>query len=326
VVVLSDSAPAWLIARPDKIGDLMCATPVFRAIRAQRPEVHIAALVSDYAAPVLQGSPFVDEVIAVPRGGGFGWQAIGELSARLRGRFEVAVSLYATPPLSAALWRAAIPERSAPASRWVQVFYNQTVTQRRSRSDRHEAVYNLELFAPVGIETPAAIRGDLWVSEAERVEGAALLHGAGSRPGAVGILPAMGGSAAAWPEERYVALACALLKRGLPAVVIADPAQIEAVKGRFGSETPVVAAPDLRRLGGVLANLRTLVGGSTGPLHMAAGAGTAVVGLYPSFPPSQTATRWGPLGEGHCVLSPAVGEGMETIGVEAVVAAVEAMP
>ena len=123
-----------------------------------------------------------------------------------------------------------------------------------------------------------------------------------------------------------MALACALLKRGLPAVVIADPAQIEAVKGRFGSETPVVAAPDLRRLGGVLANLRTLVGGSTGPLHMAAGAGTAVVGLYPSFPPSQTATRWGPLGEGHCVLSPAVGEGMETIGVEAVVAAVEAMP
>ncbi len=51
-----------LVIRRDNIGDLVCTTPLFSALRARYPEAHIAALVNSYNAPVLDGNPDIDAV------------------------------------------------------------------------------------------------------------------------------------------------------------------------------------------------------------------------------------------------------------------------
>lgn len=53
-----------LVVRRDNIGDLVCTTPLFTALRRRFPEAWIGALVNSYNAPVLQGNPDLSEIFA----------------------------------------------------------------------------------------------------------------------------------------------------------------------------------------------------------------------------------------------------------------------
>jgi len=59
---LTRPGPRILVIRRDNIGDLVCTTPLLRALRAQLPQAWIAALVNRYNAPVLLGNPDLDDV------------------------------------------------------------------------------------------------------------------------------------------------------------------------------------------------------------------------------------------------------------------------
>ena len=52
-----------LIIRRDNIGDLICTTPLFEAIRRQYPQAYIAALVNSYNAPAIHGNPHLDAIL-----------------------------------------------------------------------------------------------------------------------------------------------------------------------------------------------------------------------------------------------------------------------
>lgn len=51
-----------LVIRRDNIGDLVCTTPAFAALRKHYPDAQIGALVNSYNAEVLRGNPNVDHV------------------------------------------------------------------------------------------------------------------------------------------------------------------------------------------------------------------------------------------------------------------------
>ncbi len=57
-----------LIIRRDNIGDLICTTPLFEAIRQRYPNAYIAALVNSYNAPAIQGNPHLDAIFAYTKG------------------------------------------------------------------------------------------------------------------------------------------------------------------------------------------------------------------------------------------------------------------
>lgn len=55
---------SFLIIRRDNIGDLLCTTPMIRALRARFPRAWIGALVNSYNAPVLATNGDLDAVFA----------------------------------------------------------------------------------------------------------------------------------------------------------------------------------------------------------------------------------------------------------------------
>ncbi len=57
-----------LIIRRDNIGDLICTTPLFEALRMQYPKAYIAALVNSYNAPAIAGNPHLDAIFAYTKG------------------------------------------------------------------------------------------------------------------------------------------------------------------------------------------------------------------------------------------------------------------
>jgi heptosyltransferase-3 len=57
-----------LIIRRDNIGDLICTTPLFEAIRQHYPQAYIAALVNSYNEPAIHGNPHLDAIFAYTKG------------------------------------------------------------------------------------------------------------------------------------------------------------------------------------------------------------------------------------------------------------------
>jgi ADP-heptose:LPS heptosyltransferase len=63
-VACTPSIERLLVIRRDNIGDLVCTTPLIAALRLRFPRAWLGALVNSYNAPVLEGNPDLDEVIA----------------------------------------------------------------------------------------------------------------------------------------------------------------------------------------------------------------------------------------------------------------------
>ena len=59
-----------LIIRLDRIGDVLLSTPVIKALRDAYPESHIAMMVRPYARDIVEGNPYLNEVIVYDKSGG----------------------------------------------------------------------------------------------------------------------------------------------------------------------------------------------------------------------------------------------------------------
>lgn len=137
----------FLIVRTDRLGDVLLTTPVSSALRDAYPEAQISWLVRPYTAPILEHNPDVDQVL-VDRGG-----SVSDLIALLKKeRFDVAVVAYPHWRTNWALWRAGVPMRIGPASKWYSLLFTHKIWQHRSEGKKHEADYNLELLAPLGVK------------------------------------------------------------------------------------------------------------------------------------------------------------------------------
>jgi len=296
-----------LIARTDKLGDVVLSLPVFAQLKASRPEWQVHALVAPGCVPLVENDPHVDAI--------WTWSnaEIGKLERQLAAeRFDAAVLLHYQRPLAALLRRLRVPQRIGPLSKWSSWFLlNRGVWQRRSRGERHESEHNVDLVrrlagGPVQADPPRLYlsAGQLEMARRFRRDEApdgqeiCFLH------------PGMGGSALNWAPQRFALVANALATRPGRRVLLTggeeDATLIDEVRVQLAPQVEVIAGRyPLREFLGVLGAGDLMIAPSTGPLHMAAALGLAVVGLYPPLP-TQRPARWGPRGQDAVALSPAV--------------------
>ncbi|MDR5868646.1 glycosyltransferase family 9 protein [Halomonas koreensis] len=304
--------PHILVVRNDKLGDFMLAWPALAALKAARPAPRVSVVVPGYTAPLARCCPWIDEVILDP-GDGAGREARRELLGRLKaGRFDALLTLFSTPRIGWLGWRAGIPLRLAPATKWAQVFYNRRVTQRRSRSEKPEYVYNQELaealLEALGLAVPPRPAPPYWpLAEGEReAQRAAVAAETGldaTRPWLF-LHAGSGGSAVNLSRAAYARLArdvdARLRGSGVtPAWVLTagpgEEANAEALAealGEAGLEAKrLPASPGLEAFARRLAAADLFIAGSTGPLHVAACLDRPTAGFYPSRR-SATPLRW----------------------------------
>ena len=134
---------------------------------------------------------------------------------------------------------------------------------------------------------------------------------------AVVLIPGAGREEKQWNIDRFRSLASWVGEElGRPVIVVWGPGErslAEAiVKDGIGALAPQT---DLRELTALLQRARLVIGGDTGPLHLAAAAGTPVIGLYGPTDPG----RNGPWGQiAACVESWSGGRTMDSITIEMV--------
>lgn len=290
-----------LVVRNDKLGDFMLTWPAFARIRRSFPQARIIALVPAYTAPMAQLCPDIDEIVLDP-GKEAGIDAL--VQALRAARADALITLFSTGRVAIAAWRAGIPYRLAPATKLAQFLYNHRLVQRRSRSEKPEWAYNLDLaerFCRDFGQIPAPVSGPYLRFPAE--ETAQLRktfcqrHGLDDNTRLVFIHPGSGGSASNLNEAQYAALAQALSNlKPLSFVISAGPGEEEKARDvltRMGKLPATLYAssdglPDFARH---IAFADLFISGSTGPLHIAGALDVPTAAFYP-LRRSATALRW----------------------------------
>ena len=129
-----------LITRHDKIGDFLVSLPLFQAIKEQYPTTKLTALVSKINFDFAKSLDFIDDVILYDK---------NDLNKTLQDikskKFDVSISCFIDTSLATLLFKSRIKKRVAPATKIAQIFFNIRVKQRRSKVEKTEWQYNLDL-------------------------------------------------------------------------------------------------------------------------------------------------------------------------------------
>jgi lipopolysaccharide heptosyltransferase II len=303
-----------LIVRTDHLGDMLLTLPMARALKATYPSYRITVLASAANAVAAEHHADVDAVVVdAHEAKGSGLRGVRALARQIRKLdCDAAVVVHPTPRLALAVWMARVPIRIGTAYRAYSLLFNRRVRQHRRRPpQRHESEYNVELLSPLGVAA-SAVEPVAWkVDPADSEAVGCLLRGLGvcEPMQLVALHPGSAGNAMNWAVEQYAALGKRLVTQGCTVVVTGGPQETrlaaEVVAAIGAGAVDLGGRLSLPQLAALLKLCVLYVGSSTGPTHVAAAVGTAVVGLYSPLR-SQAPVRWRPLGEKVEVLQPAV--------------------
>ncbi|MCX5786145.1 MAG: glycosyltransferase [Elusimicrobia bacterium] len=301
--MVMDKRTRILLVRTDRIGDLTLTTPAISALREKYPDAHISVLTSSYARDVLKNNSDLDEIITE---NGF-FHTLGEIRS---GKFDVAVIIFLNLKVALLVFLAGIKLRIGPASKIWSVFLNKPVFQHRSRMEKHEADYNLELLEVLGVNTRRR-KSRITLTAEEKGGSAEILNKLGLKKEdfIAGIHPGSNGSALNWPEENFAGLADKLLKEfNIKVLLTGSAAEIPLLKKISSLMTEkafILREPmPLRQFIGAISFCRIFITNSTGPLHLASALGIPTLSFFPPIR-GCSPVRWGPYGDGmNIVLSP----------------------
>ncbi len=296
-----------LIVRLGAMGDVLHAMPAVAALRAALPEAHIGWVIEPRWAPLLSAEsgaqphtpsmPLVDRIHIAPARSwarrplsATTWSEMKALRGALRReRYDIAIDLQGAVR-SALIGRASnarlvgeASPREAPA-RW---FF----AQRVPTSGTHVIEQAAEVVSAAVGRVLLPVLPPLPIDDAAEERVASLVPG--GEPLAL-VHPGAGWGAKRWPAERYGAVAAALARRGYRVAVNRAPGE-EAIADAvvLASESRAFAvATSMGELIAMTRRSAIVIGGDTGPVHLACALGRPVVGIYGPTDPARNGP-WG---------------------------------
>jgi lipopolysaccharide heptosyltransferase II len=295
-----------LCVRLDSLGDVLMTTPAIRALKESQPGCRITLLTSPAGAAAAALLPEIDEcwIYEAPwmkathrrSGGGVDRDIIQRLrSARFDG--AVIFNVFSQNPLPAAMlcYLADIPLRlSHCRENPYQLLTHWVCDPEGSHATRHEVRRQLDLVARIGA-FPRDEKLSLHIGEPARERATAVLRARGIDPTGrwVAIHPGASAPSRRYAPERFAEVAQKLVSEfGLPVVFTGDKSERSLVESiRRMVEGPVISLAgelSLEELAALIERAPVLIANNTGPVHIAAAAGTPVVVLYALTNPQHT--------------------------------------
>ncbi len=288
-----------LVVRNDKLGDFVLALPSFALLKQHLPDTQICALAPTYTAELAQTVDYIDQIIIDQPNTG-----ARQLATQLREQnFDAIITLFSTTRVGLAAHLAKIPYRLAPATKLAQLFYNDRLKQRRSRSEKPEYAYNLDLVvhylnrlgSPAQPNlTPPYLQFNTLCVQGHKQQ---LLGNTNDNAFLIFIHPGSGGSAKNLSLEQYAELCHQLTPPTNTLFVIsAGPGEYEQAHAlaKLISSLPHLVYESKQGLSVFAEHLQIadlFISGSTGPLHIAGALDVPTAAFYPRRR-SATSLRW----------------------------------
>ncbi len=298
-----------LVVRTDRIGDVLLSTSVLKVLRHQYPLSYIAMMVSPYTREIVDGNPFLDEVIVLDKDGSHqGFLATIKFVTELKKKkFDLAVILHPTLRIHLICFLADIRERIG-YDRKASYFLTKAIPHHKQEGDRHEVEYNFDLLKALGIaETSCELYMPIKKSSEEFVEQLLRQAGINFQDKIIAINPAASCISKRWPVGRFAELADRLaVLYHAKIVVVADSAHhgISQEMLALARYKPIDFSGQLSlsHLASLFRRCVLVVSNDSGPVHLAVAVGTAVISIFGRNQPGLGPKRWGPLGESSAAL------------------------
>lgn len=336
----------YLVIRRDNIGDLVCTTPLIRALRQRYPRARIAVLVNSYNRPVVENNPDIDAIYDYTKGKHRGdgeslfavhWRRLRMLLKLRRERFDYAI-----------IAGAHFLPRGLRLARWLKPRHIVGFTEEGGRNveqidvgipyllprPMHEAEDVFRLLAPLGISgTPPPMQLFPASAALNQVKAAVHGHGLGAES-LVAVHISARKPSNRWPAERFVELIRRLHAAGHgPFMLLWSPGQStnplhpgddekagQIIAGVLG--VPMLAYPttQLDQLIAALACCKAVICSDGGAMHVAAALGKSMVCFFGQ----SDSSRWYPWGVEHVLLQPAC-QNVADVSVDDTVAAFDGL-
>lgn len=292
-------AERFLVVRLGSLGDIVHTFPAVAGLRKSFPTSEIVWLTHPRWVELVQCSGLATEIWPVDSRD---LSSVRSVIAQVRSREWNAAIDYQ------GLWKSALLPFFGGASQrigfssatirefGVPILYSDSVNCRTT----HIADQNGELSLRAGAQVPVACV-HLRVDEADAARVRADLAKENLNQYIV-LSPGGGWRAKCWPAERFGALSRRIRDEiGIPCVVNYGPGEealVAEVLSASGEGKPLSYDGEMGTLRALLQGARCIVGGDTGPLHLAVALGTPAVALFGPTDP----TRNGPYPSGEIVL------------------------
>lgn len=339
-----------LVIRRDNIGDLVCTTPLIRALRQHYPEARIDALVNSYNLPVIAHNPDLDHVYAYTKAKhrAAGESVIGVTWRRLRLMWQLRRTCYDLVVLA----NGGCLKRPLGLARLVNPahvlgFYDAKV-EGAGRIDLrvaeptprtgHEVEHLFSLLAALDIPPPAGPQV-LAPDPAERQRALDLLKAQSwyrERPTLAVHISARKPSQR-WPAERFIETLTALAaQRDVQFMLFWSPGdehnpmhpgddrKAAAIRAGLPADFPLLPWPtaQLQELIGGLSVCHGMLCSDGGAMHIGAALGLPIACFFGQ----SDVTTWRPWGVAHRVMQPASKDVGEVNSAEALAALDELWP
>jgi len=300
-----------LIVRTDRIGDVVLTTPAIKALRQAYPAARISVLVTSATYDLLNGNPYIDEILVDDREGDnknlFGFiRLIKEI--RLK-HFDLAIIFHTKRRYNLACFMAGIPYRLGYKNNKFGFLLTIPLKDERSLGQKHEAEYCTDVLKAIGIENNDL---DIFVplqKESEEWMANWMLENNLKFNEFIVIHPGASDPTKCWPAVNFSRLMDSLVERfSFKIVLIGAPATIPLAEdilrqSRNSSQfLNLTGKTSLAQMVSLLRRSRLLISNDSGPVHVAAGVGASVISLFMRDQPGINAERWKPLGPKSYIL------------------------
>lgn len=293
-----------LIVRMDRIGDVVLSTPAIKSIRDAYPDSYIAVLVRPYARDVVDGNPYINEVITYDKSGREKSLAgkVRFIAHLKRKKFDLAIILHPKNSSHIVAFLAGIPNRLGYDKK-AGIFLTKKVPHTKQYGLKHEIDYTLDILRYIGIEPADRSLHVPIKSSSEARVGEMLADGGASRDDKIiTIHPAASCMSRRWPLERFAKVADILAgKYGARIVIISGPGDkvmgdkvAQLMKSRAINLSGRTTISDLAS---ILKRSKLLISNDSGPVHISCAVGTPVVSIFGRKNNGISPKRWGPSGK-----------------------------
>jgi heptosyltransferase-1 len=280
--------PRFLVVRLGSLGDIVHTFPAVAGLRESFPNAEIVWLTHPRWRALVESSELANEIWETETRS---YKSLREIIGRIRKRrFTTAIDYQGLWKSAALPFLGGVSCRIGFSSQTIREFGVPILYTDRVRSAKtHIADQNGELSLRAGARNGVAPVA-LAVPSIQEVFVLQLLRGFGIERYAV-LSPAGGWRSKCWPPDRYGTL-CQKIRDslGMRCVLNYGPGEedlVSAVKSASGEADPVTYNGSLGQLMALLRNAVCVVGGDTGPLHLAVALGTPAIAIFGPTDPAR---------------------------------------
>ncbi|MEW5758588.1 MAG: lipopolysaccharide heptosyltransferase II [Candidatus Omnitrophota bacterium] len=292
-----------LIIRTDKIGDVVLSTPVITALRSNYPESFIAIMVAPEAREIVEGNPYLDEVIVFDKNrthkGFFGtFRITREIKNR---HFDLAVILHTTNRINLITFFAGIKKRIG-YDRRLSFLLTDKLKDTKYLGKKHEVEYNLDIIKKLGIEFSSPKPFIPLKDDSEKyIEDILRKNGITEKDKIVVLHPGASCVSKRWPFERFSELADILARDFLVKIIIVaskDQKNLADLTLVNMKEKAINLAGivSISQLASLLRRASLFISNDSGPVHIASALDTPVISIFGRKQAGLSPKRWRPFG------------------------------